>query len=83
MAATYVDSSAIVKLVVREAESAALRRHLQQRRPFVSGPELPNVTPGAIETHAGDKAGPHRLAGVLGSLFLFADCSPNRAAQGK
>jgi predicted nucleic acid-binding protein len=36
MAATYMDSSAIVKLVVREAESAALRRHLRQRRSLVS-----------------------------------------------
>lgn len=36
MAATYVDSSAIVKLAVREAESAALRRYLRRRRPLVS-----------------------------------------------
>ncbi len=34
--ATYLDSSAIVKLVVREAETAALRRHLRRRRPLVS-----------------------------------------------
>jgi predicted nucleic acid-binding protein len=33
---TYVDSSAIVKLVVREPESSALRRHLQRRQPLVS-----------------------------------------------
>ncbi|MDQ3680301.1 MAG: type II toxin-antitoxin system VapC family toxin [Actinomycetota bacterium] len=36
MAATYLDSSAIVKLAVREAESDALRRHLRRRRPLVS-----------------------------------------------
>jgi uncharacterized protein len=36
MAATYLDSSAIVKLVVREAESGALRRYLRRRRPLVS-----------------------------------------------
>jgi predicted nucleic acid-binding protein len=36
MAATYVDSSAIVKLVVNEPESAALRRYLRRRRPLVS-----------------------------------------------
>ncbi|HEX3424768.1 MAG TPA: type II toxin-antitoxin system VapC family toxin [Acidimicrobiales bacterium] len=36
MRATYVDSSAIVKLAVGEAESGALRRHLQQRRPLIS-----------------------------------------------
>lgn len=34
--ATYLDSSAIVKLVVREAESGALRRYLRRRRPLVS-----------------------------------------------
>lgn len=34
--ATYVDSSAIVKLAVVEAESAALRRYLRRRGPLVS-----------------------------------------------
>jgi uncharacterized protein len=34
--ATYLDSSAIVKLVVREPESLALRRYLRRRRPLVS-----------------------------------------------
>lgn len=34
--ATYVDSSAIVKLAVRERESAALRRYLRRRQPLVS-----------------------------------------------
>ena len=34
--ATYVDSSALVKLAVRETESAALRRHLGRHRPLVS-----------------------------------------------
>jgi len=33
---TYVDSSAIVKLVVAEPESAALRRYLSRRQPLVS-----------------------------------------------
>lgn len=36
MAATYLDSSAIVKLAVREQESVALRRYLRRRRPLVS-----------------------------------------------
>jgi predicted nucleic acid-binding protein len=36
MAAVYLDSSALVKLAVREAESDALRRHLRRRRPWVS-----------------------------------------------
>lgn len=33
---TYLDSSAIVKLVIREPESTALRRYLRRRRPLVS-----------------------------------------------
>ena len=36
MAATYLDSSAIVKLAVRENESVALRRYLRRCRPLVS-----------------------------------------------
>ena len=36
MRATYLDSSAVVKLVVAEPESAALRNHLRRRRPLVS-----------------------------------------------
>jgi uncharacterized protein len=36
MPATYLDSSALVKLVVEEAESAALRRYLRRRRPLVT-----------------------------------------------
>lgn len=34
--AVYLDSSAIVKLVVREPESLALRRYLRRRAPLVS-----------------------------------------------
>jgi predicted nucleic acid-binding protein len=34
--ATYLDSSAIVKLAVREPESLALRRYLRRRQPVVS-----------------------------------------------
>jgi uncharacterized protein len=33
---TYVDSSAIVKLVIAEPESKALRRYLTRRQPLVS-----------------------------------------------
>ena len=36
MGAVYVDSSAIVKLAVREPESDALRSYLRRRRPLVS-----------------------------------------------
>jgi predicted nucleic acid-binding protein len=33
---TYLDSSAIVKLVIKEPESTTLRRYLQRRKPLVS-----------------------------------------------
>lgn len=36
MAATYLDSSALVKLAVGERQSEALRRYLRRRRPLVS-----------------------------------------------
>jgi uncharacterized protein len=34
--ATYLDSSALVKLAVREPESAPLRHYIRRRRPLVS-----------------------------------------------
>jgi predicted nucleic acid-binding protein len=34
--ATYLDSSALVKLAVREPESAALRRYLRRRQPLIA-----------------------------------------------
>ena len=34
--ATYLDSSAIVKLAISEPESIALRRYLRRRRPLIS-----------------------------------------------
>lgn len=36
MRVAYLDSSAVVKLVIAEPESAALRRYLRNRRPLVS-----------------------------------------------
>ena len=36
MAATYLDSSAIVKLVIAEPQSSALRRFVRRRRPLIS-----------------------------------------------
>lgn len=36
MAATYLDSSAIVKLAIREPQSDALRKYLRRRRPLIS-----------------------------------------------
>jgi predicted nucleic acid-binding protein len=34
--ATYLDSSAIIKLAVREPESGVLRRYLRRKRPLVT-----------------------------------------------
>ena len=34
--ATYLDSSALVKLAVREPESTALRRYLRRKRPLIT-----------------------------------------------
>lgn len=34
--ATYLDSSAIVKLAVKEPETVALRRYLRRRRPYLT-----------------------------------------------
>lgn len=36
MTATYLDSSALVKLAIAEPESGALRRHLRRRKELVS-----------------------------------------------
>jgi uncharacterized protein len=36
MSATYLDSTALVKLAINEPESGALRRYLRRRRPLVS-----------------------------------------------
>jgi len=55
MAATYLDSSAIVKLAVREAESAALRRYLRRKRPLVSS-ALARTEVGRAVLNAGEAA---------------------------
>lgn len=57
MGAIYLDSSALVKLVVREAESTALRHWLRDRGPYVSSAlasvevtrAVRHVGPGAID----------------------------------
>jgi predicted nucleic acid-binding protein len=53
--ALYLDSSAIVKLAVREPESLALRRYLQRRQPLVSGALARTEALRALLT-AGDEA---------------------------
>ena len=46
----YIDSSAIVKLVAREPESAALRRFLERRRPLVARALVRPAVSGAVLT---------------------------------
>lgn len=53
--ATYLDSSAIVKLIVREPESAALRRYLRRRAPLVSSALARTEVVRALQP-AGDEA---------------------------
>ncbi len=53
--ATYLDSSAIVKLAIVEPQSAALRRYLRRRRPLVSS-ALARTEVGRALLPFGDKA---------------------------
>ena len=46
--ATYLDSSALVKLAVREPESQALRRYLRRRRTLVSSALARTEVPRAL-----------------------------------
>lgn len=65
----YLDSSAIVKLVVREPESSALRRYLLRRRPVVtSALARAEVTRAVLPL--GDAA-LRRARRVLGSIDLI------------
>lgn len=52
---TYLDSSAIVKLVVREPESRALRKYLRRRHPLVSSALARVEVPRAVRAF-GEKA---------------------------
>jgi predicted nucleic acid-binding protein len=68
MLATYVDSSALVKLVVREPESAALRRYLRRRRPLVSSALARTEVLRSLLLEG--EQGIARGRGVLGSIEL-------------
>lgn len=68
-AATYLDSSALVKLVIEESESAALRRHLRRRRPLVSSALARTEVLRAVLPE-GD-AGSARAREVLSSIELI------------
>jgi uncharacterized protein len=69
MPATYLDSSAIVKLVIAETESAALRQHLRQRRPLVSSVLARTEVLRALLSEGDD--GVTRGRAVLASLDLI------------
>ncbi|HEU0190190.1 MAG TPA: type II toxin-antitoxin system VapC family toxin [Mycobacterium sp.] len=66
MAAVYLDSSAIVKLAVREPESDALRRYLRSRRPRVSSSLARTEVMRALldKGESARKAGRRALAGL-------------------
>lgn len=65
---SYIDSSAIVKLVVREPESAALRRYLRSQRPLLSS-VLARAEVGRALLHLGEPAG-RRARQVLTRIEL-------------
>lgn len=67
--ATYLDSSAIVKLAVREPESAALRRWLRRKRPLVSSALARTEVMRALLPAGEEALGRGRV--VLRSLDLF------------
>ncbi len=68
MAATYLDSSALVKLAVQEPESAALRRYLRRRRPLVSSALARTEVLRALVLEGAD--GLARGRAVLGAIDL-------------
>ncbi|MBI2167905.1 MAG: type II toxin-antitoxin system VapC family toxin [Actinobacteria bacterium] len=69
MSATYLDSSAIVKLAIEESESAALRRYLRRKRPLVSSALARTEVLRAL-VHEGDE-GLARGRAVLSRLDLL------------
>jgi predicted nucleic acid-binding protein len=81
MPATYLDSSAIVKLVIAEPESTALRRHLRRRRPLVSSALARTEVLRALLAEGDD--GLARGRAVLASLDLIrvSDRVLNEAAR--
>jgi len=65
---TFLDSSAIVKLVVRERESAALARYLRRKRPLVASALARVEVVRAAGLAGADVA--HRAREVLARLAL-------------
>ena len=68
---SYVDSSALAKLVVAEPETSALRRHLRSRR--MASSELAVVELARVEKTAGPAQVPRATArGVLAEVDLVS-----------
>jgi predicted nucleic acid-binding protein len=80
MPATYVDSSALVKLAVHEAESAALRRHLRRRRTLVSSALARTEVLRALLPGGADAVAAGRQVLALCQLVRVNDATLNRAA---
>lgn len=64
----YLDSSALVKLVVREPESTALRRYLRSRRPYLASALVRTEVARAVLPN-GDRSTPE-VAKVLARVNL-------------
>ena len=77
---TYLDSSAIVKLVVREPESAALLRYVRRRKPLVSS-ALARTEVARAVLHLGTPAS-QRCKEVLARLDLIRVTDRVLAAAG-
>ncbi len=69
MPATYLDSSALVKLAIDEPESGALRRYLRRRRPLVSSALARTEVLRALLLEG--EEGVARGRAVLGGVELF------------
>jgi len=80
MAATYLDSSALVKLAVDEPESAALRRHLRRRRTLVSSALARPEVLRALLPAGPDAVAAGRQVLALCDLVRINDATLNRAA---
>ena len=80
MAATYLDSSALVKLAVDEPESAALRRHLRRRRTLVSSALARTEVLRALLPAGPEAVAAGRQALALCDLVRINDATLNRAA---
>jgi predicted nucleic acid-binding protein len=71
----YLDSSALVKLVVEEAESEALRLYLEEREQRLSS-IVADIEVRRAARRAGGEAALDRAAEVLGGVNLLALDSP-------